>query len=214
MSVFSFLKDLAACVSWEIVFIAAAGLLLWAFLLAIWLGKDFFLTAVTYFGVAALAIAVIKKGKSDVCAFLFLGFVAFAAIGYIALGEIEKIRKRKADSRRKRAVAKWLGVEKFDNLPDGENAFLKERLLTALSDKNAKGENVVSCAKNVKLGFVYRMLAELKKAPLSAADRLETENLSEALKKYVEKDELTGVDLRGFNDSMSAVLKLSAKYAL
>jgi hypothetical protein len=196
------------------VFIVATGLLLWFFTLSVWLGRDFFLTAVCYLGVAALAVAVIKKGKSNVCALLFLGFVAFAAIGYIALCEIEKIRKRKAEKRRKRAVAKWLGVEKFENLPEREHSFLKERLLTALSDKNANGDAVVACAKDVKLGFVYRMLAELKKAPLSAADRLETENLSESLKKYVEKSDLTGADLSGFNDSMSAVLKLSAKYAL
>ncbi|MBQ4268258.1 MAG: hypothetical protein IJB97_01260, partial [Clostridia bacterium] len=92
--------------------------------------------------------------------------------------------------------------------------FLKERLLTGLSANNADGDRFVAETKAVKLGFVYRMIAELKKAPLSAADRLETENLSELLKKYAEKETLTASELRGFNDSMSAVLKLSAKYAL
>ena len=214
MSFFSLLEGKLACVSWEIVCAVGAVAVSLSFLFAVWIGKEFFLSSVSLFGSVFLALALIKKMPSDGCALLFLGIVAFGAVGYFLLCAVEKIRARSAEKRRKRTAAKAVGLQNFNRLPDGENAFLKERLLTELSDKNAAGETVVSSVKDVKLGFVYRMLAELKKAPLSAADRLERENLSEKLKKYAEKEGLTGSELRSFNDSMSAVLKLSAKYAL
>lgn len=215
MSVFSFLEGKLEFIGLETLLGVAFGAVAVTFALAFWVGKEFFASTSAVHGAVFLAATVIKNGFSDLDrAILFLGLSAFEAVLYTVLCATEKIRERKALRKGKDWKKTAAEREIYYALPDRENAFLKERLLTGLSGDHADGERLVSATKDVKLGFVYRMLAELKKAPLSAADRLETENLSELLNKYAEKETLTASELRGFNDSMSAVLKLSAKYAL
>ena len=214
MSVFSFLEGKLDFIGWETFLGVAVGAVAVAFLLAFWIGKEFFASASALHSAVFLAVTVIKSGVTDLDrAVLFLAFAAVESALYIALCAAEKIRETKSFHKDKKK-SKTIERDLYYALPDRENAFLKERLLTGLSANNADEDRFVAETKAVKLGFVYRMIAKLKKAPLSAADRLETENLSELLKKYAEKETLTASELRGFNDSMSAVLKLSAKYAL
>lgn len=65
----------------------------------------------------------------------------------------------------------------------------------------------------LRLRHAEELLMKLKKAPLSAADRLESEALARSLDGYRERP-LTEVELRRLNDCLASVLRLTAKYKL
>jgi hypothetical protein len=96
-------------------------------------------------------------------------------------------------------------------LPQRENGYIRERLNTALHISEGQ-----DCAKQarVRLGYARILLGKVKAAPLSVAERLQTEEMDKAFALYRGKTLWTAEELRGLNDLCSVLLKLSAKYAV
>lgn len=110
-----------------------------------------------------------------------------------------------ARKRKKREVFRRLEY----TLPERSNTFVRTRLNTALqaAEEGREGQKPP-----IKLCYVRRLLTELKNAPLTMAERLQTEELNAALAAYLQKSEWSTNDIRAVNEMCSAVLKLSAKY--
>ncbi len=176
------------------------------------LGKEFFLTAVVFFGTVLLAVSLFYGKFSDVeHALFFLLYLGFAAVFYGVLLALDARKKTKAKGRKKREK---IAREAYYTLPDKENEFLKERLRGELSADAIKRTGKSTDIRCVKTDYVNALARKLKKAPLSAADRLETDRLCELIERYAQKGTLLPDELRAFNDALSAVLKLSAKYVV
>ena len=97
-------------------------------------------------------------------------------------------------------------------LPDKENDFLRERLQDSLSPENQK--NVTVSTSDLQMEYMRKCIFKLKRAKLSPADRLAIENYSRVITAYATKEEFSTQELHGLNDAFSALLKLSAKYAV
>lgn len=100
---------------------------------------------------------------------------------------------------------------------DRENTFVRDRLNTSLQvagEEKSEGEEYDLEESKLRLNHVREMLAKLKSAPLSPGDRLETEGISRLITLYATKNLLSAKEIRDLNDCLSAVLKMTAKYAL
>lgn len=120
----------------------------------------------------------------------------------------QRIKRRRAEREEIRRRLQY-------TLPDKENTFVRARLNTVLQvpqtptdyKKTAGGEPV-------RLTYARKLLAKLLEAPLSAAERLQAEDIGKTFALYLKKETWDNADLRGINDTFSALLKLSAKYAV
>ena len=102
-------------------------------------------------------------------------------------------------------------------LPEGENSYLRSRLHTVLRDEEMGSEGLtggVPVEDSLRLTHAKALLCKLRESALSPADRLQTEELSKTLGLYVEKNRYQTNDIRLLNDTLSALLKLSAKYGI
>lgn len=143
---------------------------------------------------------VVKK-----CAYLlavFAGLVYLLLISLLALRRLRIERKR-----RRQEIARRLQY----TLPQRENTYIRTRLNTALRTSEV-GENELQLA--VQLGYTHDLLGKLRAAPLSVAERLQTEEMGKLLNLYKGKENWTVHELNGLNDVCAALLKLSAKYAV
>lgn len=125
----------------------------------------------------------------------------------------EKSMRKKEKKRRMQAELKRR--EQFV-LPDKDNSFIRARLHTALQDANTsllQESNGVK-QESFRFDYVRKLLTRLKNAPLSTAERLQTEDLEKTLGYCLQKERLHTDDVRLVNDTFSAVLKLAAKYAV
>lgn len=112
---------------------------------------------------------------------------------------VRERRKRRAEIRRRLQYT----------LPDRDNSYVRARLNTALQPEREEETN-----ERVDLDYARGLLARIKEAPLSRAERLETEEISRLVALYIEKKAWSATDLRAVNDAFSRMLKLSAKYAV
>ena len=98
-------------------------------------------------------------------------------------------------------------------LPDRNNSFIQARLNTVLQPENTteieEGEK-----KTFRLEHAKQLLAKVKEAPLSKAERLEIEELSKLFNAYLKKYKLTSEDVRLLNEMFAYLLKMSAKYSV
>lgn len=116
---------------------------------------------------------------------------------------------RMARGLQKRSVMRKRRVEYA--LPSQENRYLRDRLNTALR----VGENETEKKEYaVCLSYARELLAKLKGAELTQAERVETQNLEDLFSLYFYKEEWSVKDLRTVNDGCARLLKLSAKYAV
>ena len=98
-------------------------------------------------------------------------------------------------------------------LPDKDNSYIRARLHTVLqapSEENGAKDG----AQPVRLGYARKLLAKVLEAPLSAAERLQAEDIKKTFALYLAKEKWDSDDLRTVNDTFSCLLKLSAKYAV
>ena len=86
---------------------------------------------------------------------------------------------------------------------------MRARLNTALQTESEENTN-----ERVDLEHARGLLAKIKEAPLSRAERLEAEEMSRLVAVYRDKESWSTSDLRAVNDAFSRILKLSAKYAV
>lgn len=95
-------------------------------------------------------------------------------------------------------------------LPERGNTYVRARLHTALQTENSDGEEV----RAVELAYARELLCRLKNAPLATAERLEIDEMGQALAVYGEKKTWSAYDLRAVNDCLGRLLRLSAKYTI
>jgi hypothetical protein len=143
-------------------------------------------------GLVTLALIAVLGG-----AIYFLLFCAIAFHGVLV--------KQK---HRKRAVFRRLEY----TLPERSNSYVRTRLNTVLQ---VRGDEAITQGRApLRLAHARKLLEKLKNAPLSIAERLQTDELSTAFSAYLHKTEWSTSDLRAINEMCSTIVKLSAKYGV
>jgi hypothetical protein len=148
--------------------------------------------------------------KTPSCSAVWLlGSIAFAfsASGWLLLFVLV-IRQRK---RRKKEGCALVSRRMQYTLPQRENGYIRTRLQNGL-----KVENMDEGARQVRvrLGYARILLGKVNTAPLTVAERLQTEKIAKTLALYRDKNEWTAWEVRGVNDTCATLLKLAAKYAV
>lgn len=112
-----------------------------------------------------------------------------------------------ARKRRRAAIERKLQY----TLPVQGNSYVRERLNTALrvSENAEEGEKAL-----LEFSHAQKLLLKVKAAPLSTAERLETDELAELISLYLKKERFGAEDIRIVNDAFARLLKLSAKYTV
>ena len=192
-----------------VVFFCGAGGILVSAVLG-YLFKDTGVYTALWFMVLGLSSVALVWGKGGVKT----GITCFALLStlgggaYLALFSVLAIKKAVSERKRRREEA----VRSIRYaLPDRDNSFVRSRLQTALSIPEA-GEEQKKGA--FHLDHARSLLAKVKAAPLSVAERLETDEIGRLLGLYMKKDGWTASDLQAANEILSRLLKLSAKYAV
>lgn len=192
------------------VYIACGIALFLCFILAWKVGvKEIYLSAFFLFAsVACLATFVADTATGgDTAVVAFLSCALFGFTYPVLCGVIFRARVCRKKRLEKEQAAR---LEKYV-LPDRQNTFVKERLQTALC---ARPQETFPTEQAFRLSYVRRTLTKLKSAPLSPADRVETERISTTLTQRCFQENLTAEQLRSVNDCFARVLKLAAKYAV
>ena len=103
-------------------------------------------------------------------------------------------------------------------LPDRENAYLRDRLRTALGVVESRGEGKQFAADKksvgVRLRYARRMVAHLKGEALSPIERLDVEEMARTLIVMEQKGKWSLAEMKMINELFSCLLKLSAKYEI
>ena len=163
----------------------------------------YFSFLITAFSFAVLAS--VCSGRSwQVCAFCLSLLSAVGGIGYLFLFLFFFIGKRRAKRKQKRTET----LRKMQyTLP--QNEYVRSRLQTVLEGAEEEKEK-----RECKLSYARRLLAKVKEAPLTVAEKLEAEELGKALALFVQRDRWTAEDMRRANDLFARILKLSGKYTI
>ena len=66
----------------------------------------------------------------------------------------------------------------------------------------------------VSFSHARALLASLREAPLSTAERLESDEIAKMLALYLQKKDFTAQDAHTLNEAFARILKLYAKYAV
>ena len=164
-------------------------------------------------GVARVFISGTTAERAGFVVAAFL--LAYSGTLYLLLFGILVIRRSILERKRRRAeIARRLCY----TLPDRENTYIRARLNTALQiPKEALNEYMDASdalEEPVKLEHARILLSKVREAPLSRAERLQTEEMGKALSLYLRKEGWTIEDLRAVNELCASLLKLSAKYAV
>ena len=103
-------------------------------------------------------------------------------------------------------------------LPDKENAYLQDRLRTALNVVECEGKKGDFSADKesvgVRLRYTRRMVAKLKETALSPIERLDIEEMASTLVLMERKGKWSSAEVKMINEIFSRLLKLSAKYEI
>lgn len=145
-----------------------------------------------------------KQGVSTVwLLFCMLGIIHLLLLGALFCKERSRERKRQ-----RARVERQLRY----TLPDRENSYVRTRLNTALHVKEEPEEETEPTP--VRLEYAQELLCRVKNAPLTAAERLQTEEMETQFALFVKKADWTANDVRCTNELCAALLKLSAKYSV
>lgn len=158
-------------------------------------------------GSVCIAVSVFKTPLD----FALRVLATLAVLGgalYIALFCTLTVRVRILARKRRRAK---IERELQYALPIRDNSYVRERLNTALQVLE-NGEEGTKEA--LEFSHAQRLLLKVKAAPLSTAERLETDELAKLLSLYLKKERFAAEDIRIVNDAFARLLKLSAKYAV
>ena len=130
-----------------------------------------------------------------------------ALFAYLLIKEKVAERKRKREEHKRRLQFV---------LPDKENAYLRDRLHTALRTIDVDGarKNFSADKKSigVRLRYARGMAAKLKGAALSPIERLDIEEMSRTLNLMEQRGKWSNGEVKMINEIFSCLLKLSAKY--
>ncbi len=138
---------------------------------------------------------------------LLVGFGLSYSATLIAFNIRTKILKRRIQRE------EMLRKLKF-TLPDKDNSYIKSRLNTVLQPESKIEVKPEGEKKTFRLEHARQLLAKIKEAPLTRAERLEMEELSKLFNAYLKKYKWTSEDVRLLNEMFAYLLKLSAKYSV
>ena len=136
------------------------------------------------------------------------GFLYGALFAYLQIKA--KVRERKAD---RAAYKRHLQF----TLPDKENAYLRDRLHTALQVvETGRGKELSSDKQSVdvRLRYARKMASRLKGERLSPIERLDIEEMGKTLFLLERKEKWSSLEIKLINEIFACLLKLSAKYEL
>lgn len=180
-----------------------------------WFLFSLFLKKKTYFLPSTIATQSVlifvffaekKPSDEEVSQVLSLLVAITALLQFLLLVCIDVYAWQTEKKRKSREEGKAL----LFTLPDKENLFIRERLNTSLSPK----EEQYFSSSDLQMEYMRKCIVKLKGAKLSPADRLAVENYSRIITAYMSAEALSAQELRGVNDTFSALLKMSAKYAV
>ena len=168
-------------------------------------------------GLAVFATKIPKPGRE----FCWSVLALCAGIGYGSLLLVFYLEQRKEERKKKRAQI--LRKLQF-TLPDKDNTYVRSRLNSVLRTvskpkemDSQKPSFELECDNKdelLRLEHVRKLLLRIKEAPLTKAERLETEEMASMFSAYLHKNKWTPSDVRVMNDLFSALLKIAAKYAV
>ena len=138
---------------------------------------------------------------------LLVGFGLSYSATLIAFNIRSKVLKRRIQRE------EMLRKLKF-TLPDKDNSYVKNRLNTVLQPESKLEPEPDGEKKTFRLEHARQLLAKIKEAPLTRAERLEMEELSKLFNAYLKKYKWTSEDVRLLNEMFAYLLKLSAKYSV
>ena len=186
-----------------------AGVFLLAAVVAFFTYEMGVYTAIASISFGTVGIVAIFTDVGQRAAFVGLSLLVALAGGlYLLLYGSLSIKKAVITRKKRRAeIARRLQY----TLPQRENAYVRERLNTAL---HVQESSVASKTANVRLGYARVLLNKVKAAPLTVAERLQTEEMGMTFTLYRGKHSWTAEELRGLNDLCAVLLKLSAKYTV
>lgn len=150
------------------------------------------------------------RSGAEIClACLFLvGGGAFLALFFL-LRIFDKIQERK---RRRQNAARALQF----TLPDKDNSFVRARLHGALCVEEDERADCPESGREKRLPLAHakKLIAALRGAALSQADRLAFEETAKLIALYEHKSDWSEGDARIVNEALAALIKTSAKYAV
>lgn len=98
-------------------------------------------------------------------------------------------------------------------LPDRENQYLRSRLATTLNE-NFLRETQREERLSIAFSQTLKTLKKVLQAPLSPAERIESEALQARIERYEKKTTFSVQEVREINEAFARILKLSGKYAV
>ena len=195
--------------------IVAVVFLLAAFLACLLKDTTIYTALLFVFG-GGMGIAIVCRETNPTASFLSISLLSIVGgAAYVVIYFLLWIER--AVKERKKIRAEIARRIKF-TLPEDENTYVRARLHTTLNLQENEF-NAYMGGKNeekadVKLSYARVLLNKVREAPLSAAERLQTEEMAKIFSLYCEKEGWTAEELRAMNDLWGALLKLSAKYAV
>ncbi len=165
-------------------------------------------------GMEGVAFAV----DTPIRAATFFRAVSWGTVGVFGLFTTLIIALIRRGERRKRAL--YLSAKKTECLPERDNTYVRARLHTVLRAEEAGASSherksvPYENRGTVRLGYARRLLAGVQDAPLSPAERLETETLARSFEEYALCEKWSAEQLRAVNALFARLLKLAAKYAV
>lgn len=216
MRVFSFLEGAFDGIPSRILAVAGPILFLVDFFIALRTKREgvFVASALLTGGLCFLPAFVSAEFSEGDTVVLGVLLITSGALFYLCLLLILN-KKEKERLRREKKLQE--SREEIFTLPDRENTFVKDRLntsLQAVGEEKRDAEEYDLEESRLRLNHVRGLLTKLKAAPLSPGDRLEIEGISRLITLYATKNLLSAKEIRDLNDCLSAVLKMTAKYAL
>ena len=165
-------------------------------------------------GVCAVLSALdMQTDANMICLSLFF---MIRGLNYVLLTAFLALHERAIFRRKQREeIARRL----LYTLPEKDNSYIRARLNTAL--KESENETETRFLEDdegqkalVRLEHVRKLLTKIKEAPLTKAERLESEEMTKLFAAYLGKSKWSSGDVRAVNELFSALLKLSAKYSV
>ncbi len=123
--------------------------------------------------------------------------------GILVCGKMRERKKRRAETARKVQYT----------LPDRENRYVRARLATALRVEEIEKAVDKRCV-GIRLGYAQKMLACIKEKPLTPVERLDVEEMCGFIAACGGMEKWTSSDVKGINEVLARLLKLSAKYEI
>ena len=202
------LENAAVALPWWAVVAFCGGVIIACF----WVGYSLRRRGVLWGGYlfsagVSFAAKVLQGWEGRQLAVLLAAFACAACLSQLAFSLALFVRN-------KRRLRRWKQLHVHRNcqftLPDKDNKYLRQRLQTALScEKSEEPRQVGVCG-----DYARERVMKLKGAGLSTVDELRLNDLAKGLEMLLMKEKLTATEQADLNVSLSALLKMSAKYGV